>query len=122
MSAAPLQSDGLRSEYSLKPRWRGGEGPADTRLKSAAVCFYKLPGLPPHVIGQFQLASVRGDDSAAEFNTKYYSGSFNDQNMLQRSHATVMLFARYRHLLKKAIIQGRVCVLACLWVISAQAL
>lgn len=100
----------LRSEYSLKPQWRAGEGPADTRLKSAAVCFTNCRPFPQRIIGRFQLASVRRDDSTAEFNTKYYGGSFNDQNMLLRRHATVMLFAHHHHLLKKAIIQGCVCV------------
>lgn len=74
----------------------------------------QIAGLPLHIIGQFQLAAVRGDDSAAKRYTKYYSRSFNDQNMLVRRHAMVMLFAHHCHLLKKAIIQGRgVCVCVC---------
>ena len=36
----------------------------------------QIAGLPRHVIGQFQLAAVRGDDSAPEHYTKYYSRSF----------------------------------------------
>lgn len=114
MSAQELQSGYLRSEYSLKSQRRAGEGPLILALNQRLSAL-QIAGLTPHVIGQFQLAAVRGDDSAAERYTKYYSRSFNDQNMLLRRHATVMLFAHYCHLHKKAIIQGRsvcVCVLA----------
>lgn len=106
MSAEELPSDCLRSEYSLKPQWRAEEGPLILALNQLLSAL-QIAGLPLHIIGQFQLAAVRGDNSAAKRYTKYYRRSFNDQNMLLRRHAMVMLFAHYCHLLKKAIIPGR---------------
>ncbi len=116
VSTEELQSGCLRSEYSLKPQRWAGEGPLILALNQRLSAL-QIAGLPPHIIGQFQLASVRGDDSVAKHYTKYYSRSFNDQNMLLRRHDTVMLFAHYCHLLKKAIMQGRsVCVGVCVCV------
>lgn len=70
----------MRREYSLKPRRRAGEGPPMLALNQRLSAL-QIAGLPPRVIGQFQLAAVSGDNSAAERYTKYYGWSFNDQNM-----------------------------------------
>jgi len=112
VSAAPPQSGCLRTEYSLKPQWKASKDPLILALNQLLSAL-QIAALPQHLIGQFQLATVRRDEAAPECYTKYYSEGFNDQNMLQPCHATAMLFAHGRHLLKKAIKKSRVCVFAC---------